>query len=838
MAYIIDDLIAATKSMPQVHPLWKARVAEDVLTPFFACFVANLADSQTQAWYENFVTKTAFAYEHAKANGGALTGSALYWQNPLHTKLAYYISRATLVDKALFKAIFPVVTHMGYNLLQQYADEKDVTLKAYAAAYLDDLASFLPAWAGEVVAVEALEQITVAHSFLDKPALKPEPLPKPELPSTRQVFMQLDSRLDSLIDDETLDDSLTLHEDNKTTKTATDKTATHEQQTWHETTDDKTDVAEDKIAPVDLVFELNEPSTPIDVNLDDDLSLDLVVEKPVDLTFDLADDEAIYETQAHKVSPVTQNPLQDNSSQDNPSQDILPDDAAQTMSEDWADNTANHPLSDDEPTDNLSAWQNADEINDDTDEQDLIDTADDKQDSHQDSHHSHHQNQSQTDSKPINDWEDDWAMPTSPKKSKRVWVWASAMVLLAGLGAGAFWFYQQHNQNTAAVETVEQAKSTAVPEVVSLPPTYLSLTVGQRGELYACQAEVGNATLADELSRLLNDNFANALCVIDINANLSQTMVSSETLTSVIALLKSSSYANLELLGNQFWIHAPNADDVTRLVRDIGAITANQQIQVLPRPPLDTAAEIERSLEKANTAIAALPQNADDYALARVMSMAIFDMQDGVPSTHWHFLQQAAEHLKVRPNTRLIIVVHRDETDDNLAARSQTQQQAEMIKNKLIEFGVGENQLVAQGVGFDFPVMDNQTALGRFKNRRVEFLVYDEAIMQALSTPMTVATAVQMPEPQMMTTAVDDQLPIPEPLPSATVVNTSQPVYGVENGQIVEYGMPQVGETPLPVPSPTVSEPVYTPSLPIPIDEDLLKPIGIYPAAGQGSQVH
>ena len=49
---------------------------------------------------------------------------------------------------------------------------------------------------------------------------------------------------------------------------------------------------------------------------------------------------------------------------------------------------------------------------------------------------------------------------------------------------------------------------------------------------------------------------------------------------------------------------------------------------------------------------------------------------------------------------------------------------ARSVYNKLIEFGVSKNQLSYIGYGFSKPVEDNETEIGRSKNRRTE-IIYD-----------------------------------------------------------------------------------------------------------------
>ncbi len=363
-------------------------------------------------------------------------------------------------------------------------------------------------------------------------------------------------------------------------------------------------------------------------------------------------------------------------------------------------------------------------------------------------------------------------------------------ILALVLGGGAWWYFQPKKQDAAPA-----APQVATPQVQALPPALIRLTVGQSGELYACQAELGTQAASQQLLQLLQQNFTQSRCVIDINQGVNQNIQGFDKLVSVIGVLKTVSFASLELHGDTLYINAPNLDDVTRLVRDIGALMAGSNIKTLPMPPLQAATSIDESLVKAKNALTALAQNATDYEIARAMSLQILDVSNGeVPQKNLEVLKLAAERLKNNPNMRLIIVAHSDSLD-----RIATQTQADAIKNTLVGMGVAASQLVAQGVGTDFPIADNMTEIGRFKNRRVEFLVYDEPTMQALSQPVISQNTATMPAP---TSAA----------PSGT-----QPTFAVQDGQIVEVPngapAPSTPNTAIPnintAPTPPITEPGY-----------------------------
>ncbi len=343
----------------------------------------------------------------------------------------------------------------------------------------------------------------------------------------------------------------------------------------------------------------------------------------------------------------------------------------------------------------------------------------------------------------------------------------SGLVALA-LGVSFWFFYHKNN-------TTEQAPSAAaIPASETLNAPKISITTGDNGTLYACQAELGNQALQNALLESLQKNFGNVNCIIDLDNNFGTSLEGLERLDSIIAMLKSEPFTSIEIHGKQIFINHPKSDVLARIVNDIGLLAP--QFTVLAMPPLDKAAAISQSLERASLALNALGNPISAYELARAMSLQIIDFNGTaqIPESNQTLLTLAAQKLKDNPDIKLIIAVHTDiGNGDRMSNVTLSQSQANAVRDFLIQQGVADNQLVAKGVGDGFAITDNATELGKFKNRRTEFLVFDDNTIQALST--TPPPAVVTSEPIQMATPV---------APPVVTQNTPMPVQGMPSGVV------------------------------------------------------
>jgi OOP family OmpA-OmpF porin len=85
-------------------------------------------------------------------------------------------------------------------------------------------------------------------------------------------------------------------------------------------------------------------------------------------------------------------------------------------------------------------------------------------------------------------------------------------------------------------------------------------------------------------------------------------------------------------------------------------------------------------------------------------------------------LDQAAATLKEWGDVKVEVAGHTDSKASDSYNMSLSQRRAEAVRDYLIGKGVAADRLTAKGYGESSPVADNETAEGRFKNRRVELI--------------------------------------------------------------------------------------------------------------------
>jgi outer membrane protein OmpA-like peptidoglycan-associated protein/uncharacterized protein YidB (DUF937 family) len=133
----------------------------------------------------------------------------------------------------------------------------------------------------------------------------------------------------------------------------------------------------------------------------------------------------------------------------------------------------------------------------------------------------------------------------------------------------------------------------------------------------------------------------------------------------------------------------------------------------------------------ASLALTALKTNFSAADVVSALNLSIINFTTGsaaIPGASTALLREAAAKIRQLPaGTVIEIGGHTDNTGDPAANVALSQQRAEAVRNALIQAGVDPSMLAAKGYGGAAPVSSNDTADGRFRNRRIEYRVVKTA---------------------------------------------------------------------------------------------------------------
>ncbi len=88
-------------------------------------------------------------------------------------------------------------------------------------------------------------------------------------------------------------------------------------------------------------------------------------------------------------------------------------------------------------------------------------------------------------------------------------------------------------------------------------------------------------------------------------------------------------------------------------------------------------------------------------------------------------LKELVEYLELKENVQIEIAGHTDDVGEEKPNLILSQKRAETVRNYLISKGIKATRLKAKGYGESEPIADNNTEIGRQKNRRTEVHILD-----------------------------------------------------------------------------------------------------------------
>ena len=289
--------------------------------------------------------------------------------------------------------------------------------------------------------------------------------------------------------------------------------------------------------------------------------------------------------------------------------------------------------------------------------------------------------------------------------------------------------------NSGQVITDDTPSNDAGQTVVAMDvePASLRIATGDNANsLYACRMNVGDETLQTSIMSALTTVFGDEAnkCRADIDDGFGTDVPANDALASVLSIVKNVPNASMLIKGNDIVVNAADADVLQQLVTDLQA--AAPAMTVTAERPLDLQNEIDTSMSAAQTAVDNLGDNPNPRDVARALSLQVvhFEVDEAIiPEANKALLDNAVKIMQQVPDMTLMIIGHTDKTADAAYNMKLSQERAQAMKDYLVAQGADASKLMTKGIGETDPIADNATEQGRFRNRRIEFAVYDETTM-------------------------------------------------------------------------------------------------------------
>ncbi|GGC75855.1 OmpA family protein [Marinobacter halophilus] len=175
--------------------------------------------------------------------------------------------------------------------------------------------------------------------------------------------------------------------------------------------------------------------------------------------------------------------------------------------------------------------------------------------------------------------------------------------------------------------------------------------------------------------------------------------------------------ADRELLGEE--------RDAARLAaRTREADQARADAESARSSQVDAAAMSAREAEELQRQIDMLEAKETERGLVLTLGDVLFatgsaQIQGGTNQN----LEKLANFLNQYPERRVLIEGHTDNVGSASFNQNLSRQRAESVRQYLTGRGIDSNRLSVSGYGFDRPVANNDTTMGRQQNRRVEVVI-------------------------------------------------------------------------------------------------------------------
>ncbi|WP_201511391.1 OmpA family protein [Psychrobacter alimentarius] len=308
------------------------------------------------------------------------------------------------------------------------------------------------------------------------------------------------------------------------------------------------------------------------------------------------------------------------------------------------------------------------------------------------------------------------------------------LIILGALAWALLRGCQENPEPVATPAVTEQQAADGDEQVAvaaAIEPASLSIATGENNELYACRMNVGNETLQTNVMNALTSAFGDEAnkCRADVDDNFAVDMPAAAQLATILPIVKNVPNASMIIKGDNITVNAPDATALEKLVSDLQAAAPAMTVQA--EGPLDLQGEIDDSLAAADAAMMNLGENPDPRDVARALSIQVINFEVDkavIPDVNKAFLDRAAKIMAKVPDMNLMIIGHTDSQASDAYNMELSRERADAVKAYLVSQGIDESKLSTKGMGETEPVADNSTEQGRFRNRRIEFMVNDQDV--------------------------------------------------------------------------------------------------------------
>jgi len=300
--------------------------------------------------------------------------------------------------------------------------------------------------------------------------------------------------------------------------------------------------------------------------------------------------------------------------------------------------------------------------------------------------------------------------------------------LLAGLGIlGLFWYLLSGNQPAPVVATAP-APTALPPAPIPSIPAHLALTNDDGIITYSgvVHDESTRTSIMDALKGVFGADRVKGDITINANAGPAPWLVD---LRTTLEHLKTSGVQAV-FDGNSLkvggLISDADRDGIISALR--AALPAGLAFGALTDRVASLVSDVTNKTE---TALAALHPGFTTADLLNILNQSIINFPTNsaeIPAAGKTMLQHASAAFKQLPSGTVVeIAGYTDNTGDPAANVQLSQQRADAVRAALVSSGVDPSMLVAKGYGSANPAASNDTAEGKFRNRRIEYRVVKPA---------------------------------------------------------------------------------------------------------------